>query len=61
MCSQICDERSVAPYSGDFCRHLQVTAQAGETGGGVAALEQVKFLGSQVWHARIVVGKSMAQ
>ena len=37
MCCQICDRRSVAPSSGDFRRRLQVTAQAGAAGGGVAA------------------------
>ena len=37
MCSQICDRRSAAPFSGDFCRRLQVTAPAGAAGGGVAA------------------------
>ena len=37
MCGQICDRRSVAPSSGDFCWSLQVTAQAGAAGGGVAA------------------------
>ena len=38
MCCHICDRRSVAPSSGDFCRRLQVTARAEAGGGGVAAL-----------------------
>ena len=37
MCCQICDRRSVAPSSGDFCWRLQVTAQAGAAGEGEAA------------------------
>ena len=37
MFCQICDERSIAPSSRDFCRRLQVTAQAGAAGGGGAA------------------------
>ena len=36
MCCQICDKRSVAPSRGDFRWRLQVIAQAGAEGGGVA-------------------------
>ena len=35
--SQLCDRRSVAPYSNNFGRRLQVIAQAGEAGGVVPA------------------------
>ena len=38
MCCPICDRRSLAPSSGNFCRRLQVTARAEAAGGGVAAL-----------------------
>ena len=61
MCCEIYDRRFALPSSGYFCRHLQVTAQAGAGGGGVAAWYQVKFLGSHVRHARIGVSNSMAQ
>ena len=38
MCCPICDRRSIAPSSGDFCQRLQVTARVEAGGGGVAAL-----------------------
>jgi hypothetical protein len=35
MCCPICDRRSLAPSSGNFCRRLQGTAQVEAAGGGV--------------------------